>query len=93
MSTYTWNEIGIHAALTAKLAALQGAQGVMSSTKVRSRQPLKRLARRVVGNRVVITRLMAADRFIQERLQSGSRHAWLEWYRSVRSRARKVVSS
>jgi GT2 family glycosyltransferase/glycosyltransferase involved in cell wall biosynthesis len=75
------------ASLRQKVAELEGAasnpEGLSSA-----RRRLRRAVRRILVSPSVLGRLLAADRFVQARLQT----AWLERYQRVRSRIRSVLS-
>jgi GT2 family glycosyltransferase/glycosyltransferase involved in cell wall biosynthesis len=79
----------IIASLRQKIAELEDA-GAASSLEGLSpaRRQVRRAVRRIVASPVILGRLLAADRFVQARLQT----AWLERYQRVRSRIRNVLS-
>jgi GT2 family glycosyltransferase/glycosyltransferase involved in cell wall biosynthesis len=52
---------------------------------------MKRGLRRLLVNPFVFSRVVKADRFIEARLQSSSRHTWLANYRRVRRRLRSLA--
>ena len=73
--------------LREKIAELEGAAANLDGRSP-ARRRLRRAMRRLLASPAVLDRLLAADRFVQARLQT----AWLERYQRVRSGVRKVLS-
>jgi GT2 family glycosyltransferase/glycosyltransferase involved in cell wall biosynthesis len=73
--------------LRQKIAELEGAASNPEGLSP-ARRRLRRAIRQVVASPTVLGRLLAADRYVQARLQT----AWLERYQRVRSGIRKALS-
>ena len=76
------------AGLSGRLAEIPGLSVRMTSHRsVPAR--VRRRVRRLISVPAILSRLVAADRFIESRLQSVTRASWLTNYRRVRSRIRR----
>jgi GT2 family glycosyltransferase/glycosyltransferase involved in cell wall biosynthesis len=90
------NRMPIDSRAVASLSGrIAGIGGMPAHTAARFRSPLqqgmKQGLRRFLVNPFILSRVLKADRFIEARLQSSSRLAWLANYRRVRSRIRSLV--
>jgi hypothetical protein len=72
---------------------ISGIAGMTVTQPIRGpvRRRMRHELRRLFVQPVVFSRLLKADRFIEARLQSSRRTAWLANYRRVRSRIRRLV--
>jgi hypothetical protein len=79
------------ASLTGRTAELEGEASTRKGQPP-ARRSVQRALRRLATNTSILRRLVAADRFVQAHLQTGPRQMWLERYRRVRSRIRRVLA-
>ena len=76
------------AGLSGRLAEIPGLSDRMTSHRsVPAR--VRRRVLRLIAAPAILSRLVAADRFIESRLQSATSASWLTNYRRVRSRIRR----
>ncbi len=73
--------------LSRQIGELAGVMSTTAGQRLR-RTPVGQALRRFVARSSVLPRLLAADRFVQDRLQAASNPNWLESYRRVRRRLR-----
>ena len=76
------------AGLSSRIEQLQGVMATPGGQRLR-RRPFGQALRRFVAGSSILPRLLAADRYLQDRLQAASNPNWLASYRRMRRRIRE----
>ena len=79
---------GAVAGLSSRIEQLQGVMATPGGQRLR-RRPFEQALRRFVASSSILPRLLAADRYLQDRLQAASNPNWLASYRRMRRRIRE----